>query len=132
MRQPTPLRGKTDAVTPAITGPGDYREWGVPTRLVRYLACSWTGGLDPAARSAEPVLPDGCMDIIWDGARLFVAGPDTAPNWPATRGPFAVGVRFRPGMGPLFLGVPAPSLRDQRIDVELLGPHVGESYAELD
>jgi AraC-like DNA-binding protein len=72
------------------------------------------------------------MDIIWDGARLFVAGPDTAPNGAVTRGPFAVGVRFRPGTGPLFLGLPAHLLRDQRTDLELLGPHVGQAYAELD
>jgi AraC-like DNA-binding protein len=71
------------------------------------------------------------MDIIWDGARLFVAGPDTAPNWAMARGPFAVGVRFRPGMGPLFLGVPAYRLRDQRVDLELLLPHAGQVCEEL-
>jgi hypothetical protein len=47
----------------------------------------------------EPVLPDGCMDIIWDGDRLFVAGPDTGPNQTGADGPFAVGVRFSPGSG---------------------------------
>jgi AraC-like DNA-binding protein len=72
------------------------------------------------ARFPEPVLPDGCMDIIWDGERLFVAGPDTAPNPPAADGPFVVGVRFQPGVGPRFLGVPANELRDQRVDLDCL------------
>jgi AraC-like DNA-binding protein len=118
-------------MVPAISGPAGYLEWTVAAPLRRYLACSWTGGLQPQVRSVEPVLPDGCMDIVWDGARLFVAGPDTAPNWAATQGPFAVGVRFRPGMGPLFLGVPAHALRDQRVDLDLLWAHAGEASDEL-
>ena len=34
------------------------------------------------ARAAEVVdiLPDGCMDLLWTGAALLVAGPDTAPH----------------------------------------------------
>jgi AraC-like DNA-binding protein len=58
------------------------------------------------------------MDIIWDGGRLFVAGPDTVPNTAAGSGRFAVGVRFRPGAAPRFLGVPADELRDQRLDLD--------------
>lgn len=128
----TGLGSKTGAVAAAITGPDGYLEWTVPVPLRRYVACSWTGGLEPHARPAEPVLPDGCLDIIWDGSRLFVAGPDTAPNWTVARAPFAVGVRFRPGMGPLFLGVPAHQLRDQRVDLELLSPHASQACEELD
>ena len=60
------------------------------------------------------------MDIIWDGERLVVAGPDTVPNPTAAEGPFVVGVRFQPGMGPRFLGVPADELRDQRVDLDWL------------
>jgi AraC-like DNA-binding protein len=126
----TTVGGKTGAVAAAITGPAGYLEWTVPAPLRRYLACSWTGGVKPT-RSVEPVLPDGCMDIIWDGAHLLVAGPDTAPNWAVTRGHFAVGVRFRPGMGPLFLGVPAHRLCDQRVDLELLWPRAGQACEEL-
>ena len=108
-------------VRPAMSGPAAYREWPVPDGLRRYLACSWTGGLTPKnAACVEPVLPDGCMDIIWDGQRLFVAGPDTAPSWAGSGGAFAVGVRFRPGIGPLFLGLPAFELRDQRAELDLM------------
>jgi transcriptional regulator GlxA family with amidase domain len=34
-------------------------------------------------------------------------------------------------MGPLFLGIPAHRLRDQRIDLELLRPDVGQASEEL-
>ena len=99
--------------------PTAYVEWPVLPPAQRYLACSWTGGRTPRPEaSPEPVLPDGCMDIIWDGARLFVAGPDTGPNGAPGGGRFAVGVRFRPGTGPLFLGVAADELRDQRPDLD--------------
>ena len=106
---------------PGISGPAGYVEWTAPLPLRRYVVCSWTGGLrSGGAGSPEPVLPDGCMDIIWDGERLFVAGPDTVPNPTAAEGPFVVGVRFQPGMGPRFLGVPADELRDRRVDLDWL------------
>jgi AraC-like DNA-binding protein len=65
------------------------------------------------------VLPDGCMDLIWDSTTLVVAGPDTAPHIaqaPAGT-PFAA-VRFAPGTGPAVLGVPADELRDQRVALD--------------
>ncbi len=71
------------------------------------------------------------MDIIWDGGRLFVAGPDTAPNWEPVQAPFVAGVRFRPGMAPLFLGVPARQLCDRRADLDLLWPHASQIAGEL-
>jgi AraC-like DNA-binding protein len=71
------------------------------------------------------------MDIIWDGHHLFVAGPDSVPNWAPAQGPYVVGVRFRPGMGPLFLGVPARELRDQQVDLGLLWPHAVRMANEL-
>ncbi|MDT0482564.1 helix-turn-helix domain-containing protein [Streptomyces doebereineriae] len=79
-------------------------------------AVIWTG--DGAGR----VLPDGCMDLLWNEGRLLVAGPDTqayvtggAPsNW--------AGVRFYPGTAPAFLGVPAHELRDRRVELADLWP----------
>jgi AraC-like DNA-binding protein len=124
--------GRTYAVEPGIRGPGHYVEWAVPLPVQRFLACSWTGGLgsgSPGAR--EPVLPDGCIDIIWDGERLSVAGPDTRPNPASVAGPFAVGVRFQPGMGSRFLGVPAHELRDQRVALEGLWREAGAIEDEV-
>lgn len=69
------------------------------------------------------VLPDGCMDLIWSGGRLFVAGPDTVAqvsNDPA--GTVFSGIRFAPGTGPGFIGLPARELRDRLVPVAELWP----------
>ena len=100
-----------------------YAEREAAPALRRYVAATWCSGPRPAhVVSAEPVIPDGCIDVIWGGDRLFVAGPDTGPNWAVPGGHSFVGLRFRPGMGPLFLGIPADSLRDQRVELGLLWP----------
>jgi len=81
-------------------------------------AMVWTH--TPAA--AGPVLPDGCMDLLWNGERLLVAGPDTrahAPGGPARRW---AGVRFPPGTAPALLGVPARELLDERVELSDLWP----------
>lgn len=70
-----------------------------------------------------PVLPDGCMDLLWIGGRLLVAGPDTGPH-PAGEVPgrsFA-GLRLAPGTAPALLGVPARALRDRRVELADLWP----------
>ena len=78
-----------------------------------------------ARRSASMgrILPDGCMDLIWDGSKLIVAGPDTRARWHAT-GPNVgyLGLRFSRGIGPGLLGVPANELRDMTADLEALWP----------
>ncbi|MEU7060647.1 helix-turn-helix domain-containing protein [Streptomyces sp. NPDC046197] len=76
----------------------------------------------PAASGAGPVLPDGCMDLLWSEGRLLVAGPDTRAY--AIEGPPSrwAGVRFCPGTAPGFLGVPAHELRDRRVDLADLWP----------
>ncbi|MFJ8228670.1 helix-turn-helix domain-containing protein [Streptomyces sp. NPDC094448] len=73
-------------------------------------------GASPAP--VRPVLPDGCMDLLWTPGRLFVAGPDTRAQ-PPQGGPgdrFA-GIRFAPGTAPAVLGVPAYELRDRRVEL---------------
>ncbi|MFB7054678.1 helix-turn-helix domain-containing protein [Streptomyces vinaceus] len=70
-----------------------------------------------------PVLPDGCMDLLWVGGRLLVAGPDTGPH-PAGEVPGGIfaGLRFAPGTAPALLGVPAHELRDRRVELADLWP----------
>lgn len=79
----------------------------------------WT--LDVTAGTVHPVLPDGCMDLLWSGARLLVAGPDTHTA-PATGGGSWAGIRFAPGTAPALLGVPAHELRDLRVPLAALWP----------
>jgi AraC-like DNA-binding protein len=98
-----------------------YTEWSAPAHLARYVACTFRSSPgENNAASAEPVLPDGCMDIIWDGAHLMVTGPDTQPVWSVPTARSVVGLRFRPGVGSLFFGVPAQVLRDQRVCLDAL------------
>ncbi|WP_411107149.1 helix-turn-helix domain-containing protein [Streptomyces sp. cmx-4-9] len=69
------------------------------------------------------VLPDGCMDLLWTGGRLLVAGPDTGPH-PAGEvpGDTVAGIRFAPGAAPALIGVPAHLLRDARTELTALWP----------
>ncbi|MEU8887663.1 helix-turn-helix domain-containing protein [Streptomyces sp. NPDC048442] len=72
--------------------------------------------MQPDPAPPYPVLPDGCMDLLWIDGRLIVAGPDTRAH-DASCGPGSrfAGVRFAPGTGAVFLGVPAHELRDLRV-----------------
>lgn len=100
---------------------GRYRERAAAPDLTPYVACAWTRtvGVVPGV-----VLPDGCMDILWfDDGTLQVAGTDTGPN-PSVPPPGTsiVALRFRPGVAPAVLGVPAYELRDARVPLaELWG-----------
>jgi AraC-like DNA-binding protein len=70
-----------------------------------------------------PVLPDGCIDLLWTGGTLSVAGPDTAAYRPAAVvGTSYTGIRFFPGSAPALLGVPAHELRDRRVELADLWP----------
>jgi AraC-like DNA-binding protein len=69
------------------------------------------------------VLPDGCMDLLWDGRTLSVAGADThAQLFHSTPGAVMTGLRFPPGLAPRVLGVSADALTDQRVPLDALWP----------
>ncbi|MFD6163122.1 helix-turn-helix domain-containing protein [Nocardia sp. NPDC060256] len=90
-----------------------YRER--PSRFGRAVVWSRTVTGDDAG---SPVLPDGCIDLLWVGGRLVIAGPDTRAYRPVVAvGTRYVGLRFFPGTAPSLLGVPADALRDQRIEL---------------
>ena len=101
-----------------------YREWAPPRELRPAVSCLWTS----VVASAEPtvVLPDGCIDLIWQqGHGVFVAGPDTGPAPSAlAAGTTLVGVRLRPGAGGPALGLPLTELCDQRVDLADLRPEL--------
>lgn len=79
-------------------------------------AVLWTS--TPTGAGTGPVLPDGCMDLLWrsDTAQILVAGPDTVAQ-PSQDVPGVswTGLRFAPGHAPALLGVPADALRDTRV-----------------
>lgn len=97
-------------------------------RLVALGVVVWS---NPGAAGEQRILPDGCLDLIFDGDRLVVAGPDTsarihvsgsvAPGSvaPGSVGP-VIGVRLHGGRGPALLGVPADALTDSTLALEQL------------
>jgi len=108
-----------------------YRESRAPGRWAALVEAAWTASAPPHGAAPErPILPDGCMDIVWTGTDLVVAGPDTAPH-PHRRSPgrAACGLRFAPGRLPALLGVPAAALRDRRVPLADLHPAAARSAA---
>lgn len=86
-----------------------YRELQPPGELARHVACLWwrTG-------PSDRVLPDGCVDLVWTGRRLVVAGPATRAVAPdIDPGEVTLGVRFRVGSAGVALGLPASELLDR-------------------
>ncbi|WP_264014067.1 AraC family transcriptional regulator [[Mycobacterium] manitobense] len=100
-----------------------YHEFPPPRRLRDLVECGWT-----REGSAEPgrVLPDGCMDLILMDGRVVVAGPDTGAHHSGPHRETVRGLRFRPGVLPRLLGVPASELRDHRVPVADLRPDVAD------
>lgn len=91
-----------------------YRELRAPQPLTGLVECGW---IDTAASDGvHAVLPDGCMDLVWTGSELLVAGPDTVAR-PALRerGVTTAGLRFAPGVLPSLLQVPAVELHNRRV-----------------
>ena len=82
-------------------------------------------------RSAQRVVPDGCVDLVWNEGALKTAGPDTqAFMSPLEPGATVVGLRFRPGVAGAVLGIPASALRDARVALDDVWPRVGAELEE--
>jgi AraC-like DNA-binding protein len=90
-----------------------YEEW--PSRLPHVTA--WRS-LAPPGGNAVRVLPDGCLDLIWNDGSVVVAGPDTVTEVSfASAGSRSFALRFADGTGPGVLGVPADELTDRQVDL---------------
>lgn len=96
-----------------------YREFAPPAALRGLVESGWTMDGPPAP---VQVLPDGCMDLISMDDRIVVAGPDTVASITARDGEPYVGLRFRPGVLPRLIGVPAGEMRNRRVPLADLRP----------
>lgn len=108
-----------------------YRELPPPPPIAAHVTCLWTRDGPAAGR----VLPDGCVDIVWTGERLIVAGPATRAVVPEVSADATkVGVRFRTGAAANALGLPAAELRDESVALEdvwgVRGRELSERAAE--
>jgi AraC-like DNA-binding protein len=118
------------------TPPTPYREYRPAADLAPYVECFWTrldAGGEPLR---QRVLPDGCVDILFDvgawrrGERSepygFVVGTMTAAQVVEARGPtHLVAARFRPGGAHPFLRRPMRELTDREVALSELWPADG-------
>jgi AraC-like DNA-binding protein len=91
-----------------------------------HIACVWTRDPEPLAQRHR-ILPDACVDIVWAGSRLVVAGPATGPKVaivPANTAAF--GIRFRVGAAGAALGLPAAEVLDANVPLDDLWSDGGE------
>lgn len=91
-----------------------------PSRLPYVVA--WRSVAPPGGRIIR-VLPDGCLDIIWNDGVVFVAGPDTVTEVTTSPpGSRFFALRFGAGTGPPVLGVPADELTDRQVPLDDFWP----------
>jgi AraC-like DNA-binding protein len=110
---------------------GRYQERPSVAPLRDHLACVWVNDLTPSAAKDCCVVPDGCVDILWTGESLCVAGPDTHPILePVRPGARFVGVRFRPGAAYPWLGVPLSEILNARVPLADLWTRDANELAE--
>lgn len=109
---------------------GDYHERPPAETLRQAVRCMWRNVLRPTGRPLL-VVPDGCIDLLWTGRALLVAGPDTGPIIEAVP-PAAtiVGIRFHPGSATPWLRVPATDLANARLPLAGLWGRRAQQLAE--
>jgi AraC-like DNA-binding protein len=113
---------------------GEYRQLAPSTALRDGVVCVWFD--DRLRQTGEPrqqlVVPDGCVDIVWIRGRApGVAGPATVPVV-ADLPPDAllIGLRFKPGHAPDFLGRPAEALLNADVPLRELWGDAAERLAD--
>lgn len=104
--------GHTGAVDGEYTS--RYTELPPPPELRDYVECLWVHEVGPVDGTfAQPILPDGCVDVVAVDDRVVLAGPATRSTvLDLPPGTVTVGARFRTGAAPALIGVSAADLRD--------------------
>src|SRR5215469_461768 len=99
------------------TASSEYREYAPPPALADHLLCFWTQSITGCGDYAQRVLPDGCIDIIFNNDEApIVIGPWSKPF--IAQLPFGtniVAARWHPGRAPALLGLPAVKLLNQSV-----------------
>jgi AraC-like DNA-binding protein len=103
-----------------------YREFAPSPDVWAVVACTWTG--HAGWRRSMRVLPDGCVDIVWNGQALLVvaARPHAERYALEAEGP-SIGLRLRCGTAGAVLGTPADELPPEPIALRELWPTVAVS-----
>jgi AraC-like DNA-binding protein len=108
-----------------------YQELAPPSALAPYVDCLWVHRIGGGSEVFEqPVLPDGCIDIVVMGDEAVLAGPASrSTTLRLEPGALTVGVRFRAGAAPALLGASAAELRDREVDLAALWGRTGAQVA---
>jgi len=116
-----------------------YQEVPPPAHLRPWVQCLWTLEL-PTAVPGHRVLPDGCIDILFESTRtggtgtgeLYVVGMMTRPLLVTRAAATAfTAVRFKPGAAAAFLREPLHRLTDERVDLRDLWGEAGALREQL-
>jgi AraC-like DNA-binding protein len=103
---------------------GIYREWAPHASLRGHVRCLWNNDLSKPCSRIMQVVPDGCVDIVWTGETLCIAGPDTRPILSSLPCPaMVVGVRFHPGAASAWLGQPLSEIVNARVPLAEFWKH---------
>jgi AraC-like DNA-binding protein len=97
-----------------------YQEFAPPGHLKPFVECFWTH--QPGTAILDyPVLPDGCVDIVYSPGTTrelqLVGAMTSARKFTLVAGQIEFGMRFRPAMSQAFLPVPGLKTTDQSIDL---------------
>jgi len=88
-----------------------YREFGPAPAAARAVACTWQGAARWSRRMR--LLPDGCLDLVWDGQHARVVRPAARQvRRPVGGDALITGIRIRPGWAGVILGLPLGDLPD--------------------
>jgi len=110
--------------------PACYAECLPPPALRGQLRRLWRFRAGDMPAAPVRILPDGCVDLIWDGRRWFVAGPDrVAAQAHLAPGGRLTGVRLAPGAGHALLGIALDEIVGERIDLRYLWGPEADSLA---
>lgn len=86
-----------------------YREYRPDPAVAAAVACTWqaVAGWPRSMR----LLPDGCLDLVWDGQHARAVLPAARPvRRPVGVTAVVTGIRIRPGWSAVALGMPARDL----------------------
>ncbi|HTE48027.1 MAG TPA: helix-turn-helix domain-containing protein [Gemmatimonadaceae bacterium] len=127
----------------------EYAEWEPSPRLAPFVRRIWTlRGAAPTVFAPEPIVPDGCVELIFHlgdpfaqvvdnlrsmQPRALVVGQATAPAIVGPTGAVnVVGIRLHPWSAASLLDVSAAVLRDRVFSMdELIGPAANRLWNRL-
>jgi AraC-like DNA-binding protein len=112
-----------------------YREFRPSKNLQQFIDSYWYFTNEDSSNIESPVLPDGCMDIIFPltgDNRPFVVGTMTKAETVSIKpGQRMLGIRFRPAIAPSLLKIPAIELRDTIIPLACINKNLAGEMGEL-